>query len=337
MMETLEQKQNERLENVEFCIHPKIPKEMYLELNNTCNHKCFFCSNIKMTRSKDFLDEELAKRLMREGIALGVENITFFATGEPFIVGNLADYIRYAKELGYKYVFLTSNGALAKPEVAKKVIDAGLDSIKFSINAGTKENYKVVHGRDDFDKVVFNVQWFYDYKIKNNLNIKLYCSMVPTKQNKDEYDALMSLIGYCLDDGIHKRECSNQGGNMIENNEITEINPNNILGTLRSNQISDKKICPDPFNRLVISSEGYLTACVVDYQNALIIADLHNTTIEEAWNSEKFVQLRQKHLDGKQENTLCYNCLYNKNETFEPLTEEFFRPFESQKDMEQYK
>lgn len=336
-MSTLEQKQRERLVDISYSTTPSIPKELYLELNNTCNHKCFFCSNEKMTRKKDFLDEKLAERLMEEAYELGVKDITFFATGEPFLVSRLDTYIKYAKDIGYEYIFLTTNGALANPKVAKKVIDAGLNSVKFSINAGTRESYKKVHGKDEFDKVIDNVKWFYDYKIANNIDLKIYCSMVPTIHNKEEYDALMSKVGSFLSDAIHKRECSNQGGNMLENNEITIINPDNILGTLRSNQVSDRKICPDPFNRLVISSEGYMTACVVDYQNALIIADLNHSTIKEAWHNEKYRELREKHLKNNLEGTICYNCLYNKNETFLPLSKEFFRPFKSQKDMDKYK
>ena len=51
------------------------------------------------------------------------------------LVPDLPDYIAEAKRIGYSYVYLTSNGSLATPEKAKAALDAGLDSIKFSINA----------------------------------------------------------------------------------------------------------------------------------------------------------------------------------------------------------
>ena len=46
---------------------------------------------------------------------------------------------------------MTSNGALATPEKIRAVIDAGLDSIKFSINAPERKMYAFIHGKDDFD------------------------------------------------------------------------------------------------------------------------------------------------------------------------------------------
>ena len=44
---------------------------------------------------------------------LGTREVGMYATGEPFIVPELASYIKLAKDIGYTYVYLTSNGALA--------------------------------------------------------------------------------------------------------------------------------------------------------------------------------------------------------------------------------
>ena len=61
--------------------------------------------------------------------------------GSLFLVKNLADYVSHAKNaIGYDYLFITTNGALAIPETVKAVLDAGLDSIKFSISAGNVRN-----------------------------------------------------------------------------------------------------------------------------------------------------------------------------------------------------
>ena len=79
---------------------------------------------------------------------------------------NLQDYIFEAKKLGIKRVYITTNGALANIDKVIKCIEAGLDSIKFSINAGTKESYKLIHGQDDFEKVFNNLNAIFDYKKK---------------------------------------------------------------------------------------------------------------------------------------------------------------------------
>ena len=50
----------------------------------------------------------------------GLEAVGLYATGEPFLNKNLEDFIKYAKEIGFKYVFVTTNGAAATPKRIEK-------------------------------------------------------------------------------------------------------------------------------------------------------------------------------------------------------------------------
>ena len=328
-MTSLSSKQKQRVFEAEYVSSPKFPRELYLELNNTCNHSCFFCSNEKMTRSNSMMPIDFAKRILVEAFDAGAKDVAFFATGEPFMHKKLPDAIKFAKDIGYEYVFLTSNGALANEKKSIPVINAGIDSIKFSVNAGTRDSYLKIHKSDDFDVVIKNIEWWYQHRVDNNLDYKIYVSMVPTPENKGEYDILMSKIGKFLDQEVDMRQCSNQGGNMMENNEIVEIDAKSILGTLKTDQYTD--ICPDPFNRIVVSSEGYLTACVVDYQNALIISDLNHESILNAWNSEAYKLFRERHLNKDLEGLICNNCMNNCNDDYQPLNPKYFKAFKSNK------
>lgn len=328
----LSEKQTQRLsEEYLNVLTPPIPKELFLEVNNTCNLVCHFCANSKMTRSKEFINDDLAKRVMDEAFALGVTDISFYATGEPFLFPRLSEYVRYAKNKGYGYVFITTNGVAADIELAKDVIDAGLDSVKFSINAGTRDTYRIVHGKDKFEAVIANVKAWDEYRKKTGSKLKMYVSMVPTQISMGDYDKLMDAVGDCLDQQIDIRSCSNQGGNMLENNTFEKIDPRNILGTLKTDQLTSR--CPDPFNRIVVSSEGYMTACVVDYQNALVVSDLRNESLLDAWSGKKFQQLRKRHIDGDLHGLICYNCLNNAKDKFESLDERYFRPLKPEKDL----
>ncbi len=78
------------------------------------------------------------------------------------------------------------------------------------------------------------------------------------------------------------------------------------------NRYMGKLPCSMIFNCFHITYEGYLTACCVDEENLLFIADLNQVPLAEAWHSEKFVDLRQRHLCGNKQkigNILCRNCL----------------------------
>jgi hypothetical protein len=85
-----------------------------------------------------------------------------------------------------------------------------------------------------------------------------------------------------------------------------------------------------------VSSEGYLTACVVDYQNALIIADLNHENIKDAWISKKYREFRKKHLTKDLANIICNNCRNNCHDHYDPLDNKYYRPFIKKKNLLKY-
>lgn len=307
---------------------PAGPREVFIDITNACNHKCTFCSNQYLTTvAHASLDSDFVFELIDQCVEAGVKDIGMYATGEPFLRPDLAKYIGYAKKRGIEYVFISTNGALATPEKAKPVLDAGLDSVKFSVNAGTRESYLKVHGRDEFDKVISHIKWFHSYREESGLKYGIYFSMVPTHIAKGEFEALRDLLAPYVDDK-DLRGISNQGGNMFENREKGNVDPNNVLGSMNNSQKLGK--CPDPFFRCTITPQGFLTPCVVDYQNYLCVADLHKTTLKEAWNNEKLVELRKRHIKESLDGLICKNCLHNCNEPVRPITPDMARPFKMQ-------
>lgn len=78
---------------------PPLPtKNMLIELNNACNHKCIFCSNRKMTRKKGNIDSTFLKKILQEAYDNGVREVGYYSTGEPFLNPELADHIKTAKK-----------------------------------------------------------------------------------------------------------------------------------------------------------------------------------------------------------------------------------------------
>jgi len=323
--ENLSSKKSKRM-NVDFTNpYPPFPREVFFDLNNTCVSRCFFCSNSKISE-RAYLDKELGFKLLQDFFDNGTRELALHATGEPFLREDLAEFVARAKKIGYEYIFMNTNGILATPQRAKPVLDAGLDSIKFSVNAATRHSYRKVHGVDAFDIVIDNIKWFSEYRIKMRLAYRIYVSMVPTSITQGELPILKKLLSDYVDE-IDCRSCSNQGGNMIENNRTERIDKNNLLGSMKENQCIGK--CPDLFFRCTVTPQGFLSPCVVDYQNYLVVADLHKTHIKDAWHNEVYVNLRKRHISGDLKGLMCYSCLNNCAAEAEPLLLEFARPFKN--------
>ena len=143
--------------NSGFSLIPPFPdKRMKIEVSSLCNHNCIFCGRNKMEGKGGLVDDTFYVRIMQEAFDEGLREVGLFINGEPFTDPKLAEHIKIAKQIGFTYVYITTNGSLATPERFKAVIDAGLDSIKFSINAANREDYLYIHGKDDFEKVICN-------------------------------------------------------------------------------------------------------------------------------------------------------------------------------------
>jgi len=271
-----------------------------------------------MTRKRGEMSKEFLCKILNEAYGSGIREVGFYTTGEPLLAKNLVFAIKLAKEIGYEYVYITSNGALATMDRIVPVIEAGLDSLKFSINAGDRESYKFVHGVDDFDKVINNLKKIHEYRKQNNLSFNIYVSFVITRFTMSQVDKFKDEVGkYC--DEIVFINVANQGG---LNSEISEYL------SVSDNDLSIKSSCKDlpcslPFNSVTVSYEGFLTSCCVDFQNYLVIADLNKVSLQEAWHSESFQKFRKKHLEKNVEGSICHNCVTNARSCFSPLNPEF--------------
>lgn len=321
-METLQERKQRAAEAV-FSETPPFPREIQLDLTSFCNHKCVFCPN-PLIENKSTMQHDMVIRVLQEAYDCGVRDLGFYATGESFLVKNLAEYVKLAKDIGYEYLFITTNGALATPDRAKPVLDAGINSMKFSINAGTRETYKEIHGKDDFDTVISNLRWVSNYRKKAGLKCRIYVSMVYTDKIKNEVELLQDLVMDYIDEWDPK-PLNNVCGNLYENNELGPIEENSPRAR------GKREICFQPFKAFTITPEGLVSACVVDYSQDLIVADLRKTTLKEAWTNEIYTQFRRRHLKGKVKGLICYNCMYNKNEPVTPLMPEYARHFKERK------
>ena len=104
------QKRKEEAKLVEYSLTPPFPKEFLIDITSLCNHTCTFCSNRKMANKKN-ADNNLVYKVLDDARKEGSTSVGLYATGEPFLNKNLEDYIKYAKKIGYEYVYITTNGA----------------------------------------------------------------------------------------------------------------------------------------------------------------------------------------------------------------------------------
>ncbi len=128
---------------------PPAPRSVKIELSARCNYRCGFCAlRTREIQPKEDMDFDFFKRICREMREAGVKELGVFYLGESFMNPDLlAAAIRHAKqEAGFPYVFLTSNASLAFPTEVKRCFEAGLDSLKWSVNYADETQFAEIAG-----------------------------------------------------------------------------------------------------------------------------------------------------------------------------------------------
>jgi len=289
------------------------PKNALVEVTNACNHACLFCHNPFMRRRPGVLDKEVFARFMREAVGLGLEEAGLYSTGEPFVVKDIENYVALAKEAGVRRVYMTTNGSLASRDRVAACVRAGLDSIKFSVNAADRESYRLTHGRDDFEKVVQNIAEIHAWKTAEGIALQMLGSFVHTRLTESEIERHKELFAPYLEDIAYVPAASQGGrtGELIRNiSPVPQLTPKGRI-----------KPCAMLWNRIHLTCEGFLSACCVDYEHDLTYADYAaGEPLAVSWNNEIMQKLRQRHMERDLEGTVCMNCLTGANAPHAPIS-----------------
>ena len=138
------------------------PVCLYLETTNRCNLLCTTCPRTyeELEPPAD-MSWELFTHIVDQFPK--ISRVVLHGIGEPMMVKELPRMVRYLKDRR-TYVLFNTNGTLLRPKKGRELIDAGLDELRVSLDAAEARAFKLVRGRDWFDRIVRNVREFVDLK-----------------------------------------------------------------------------------------------------------------------------------------------------------------------------
>lgn len=308
-----------------------VPPSIKVETSNRCNFRCNFCAlRTREQQGHEDMPWESLEHVMRITKAAGVEEWGCFYLGEATMAPDLLlREIRAAKDIGFPYIFLTTNGSLLNQDLIFDMMAAGLNSLKFSINAKDDAQFEEIMGvkAKNFHKAIDNLRLAKEIRDRFGFATRLYASYIRFNGEQaremdtllDEYvrpyaDEVYALPLYSM--GLRAEEIeaatgfAPTHGNMGRINEATGLPMR--AGVPCWSVFKEAHVRIDQTN-----GHPILSACCFGADSRFDICDLMDyDNFMDAWNHPKLQGIRAAHLrcleTGTTEplqGTMCQVCV----------------------------
>jgi radical SAM protein with 4Fe4S-binding SPASM domain len=240
-----------------------------------------------MHRRQGVMDFDLFRKIVDECAALGITHVRMHNYGEAFLDKQLVEKVRYAKSRGIAEVGMISNGSLITEDVARAMIEAGLDAINISVDAAGKEVFERTRVHLDYDTVIGNIR-----------------TLARLRQEMGRKRPRLILSFVRQHDSADERAFIEEWSRVADKVHVTDLH--NWAGTL--NATSDVNYpCYRLWLTFTVLWDGRVSLCCADFDGRNVLGDLRTQTIAQIWNSPAYRAVRRQHLQsGGPE--ICRSC-----------------------------
>lgn len=276
-----------------------------------CNFRCGFCLHALdreqhgYISNTPFMSMELYRKCIDDmkWFPRKLKMLRFAAIGEPLLHREIAEMIAYAKQVEVaQSVDIVTNAALLTPELSDKLIAAGLDRLRISVEGLSSEDYeKNARAKIDFDQYVAQIRYFYEHSEHTHVYIKIIDYMVQLPEQRKRFFDLFGPISHSI---------------AIEHltPTIEEIDYDQLSGGMETDKpqngeaLLDAEICPQGFYMMQINPDGKVVPCC-SMKYPAVLGDVKQNTVPEIWTGAAFNQFRREMLmDRAQVSLVCRDC-----------------------------
>lgn len=265
-----------------------INSEVRIENTNACNASCSICAREKMTRQITTMPLPRFGNIVDQAKNLGAETISIFGYGEPLLDKEISDKVEYCSIRDLE-TFITTNASLLYEDMAERLLENGLNHIRFSVHALYPNAYNNIHKGLNFYNVFSKILNFIYLNEKYNHPCKISISVIP-------------MHGETVDEIVKFWEP------MVNWLEIWK--PHNwVYGRAYRDKARVNNTCFRPFTGpLQINADGKVMVCCFDFDAKMIVGDTKYNTLEEILKGEIYKSIRKSHEIGLLSHLPCAGC-----------------------------
>jgi MoaA/NifB/PqqE/SkfB family radical SAM enzyme len=290
------------------CLPLSTPFALHIFPSHRCNLKCGYCLHSLESRTgksfrKGMMDFALFTKCVEDASRFPerLKVLILAGWGEPLTHPRIAEMVEFAKRKNIaERVEIVSNGVLLTPELSDRLIDAGLDRIRISIQGIDAERCREVAGVDiDFEALVDNIRHFHENRRGSTIFVKTVDAAVPTEADLAKFQRIFGSI--C--DEIAVEQVIPVISEIDHAKFGTGLNKRHCGG-----EATRVSVCPFPFYMAVIHPDGsYAPCCSPDLP--LQLGNVAETALTELWHGQALQLFRAAQLSGRRgDSAECQGC-----------------------------
>jgi MoaA/NifB/PqqE/SkfB family radical SAM enzyme len=176
------------------------PVCLYLEVTNRCNLLCETCPRtFEDLEPPADMSWELFTSIIDQ--VPNIARVVMHGVGEPMLVKNLPEMIRYLKARNI-YALFNTNGTLLTPRRQRELIETGLDELRVSLDAADAKTFLAVRGKDFFNRIVRNISSF--TQLQKDLGAKNPLVSMWLTGLKETIGQLPDFVNLAAEIGVHE-------------------------------------------------------------------------------------------------------------------------------------
>lgn len=166
------------------------PLEVGWDVTYRCNARCAYCTN--WTSHHPVMSLADARKLVERVARLGTFQMSL-SGGEPLTRKDIVDVVRTVRGAGMRCA-LVSNGSLGREALYRDLMEAGLDTLVFSIDGATKESHERFRHGTNFEKLIESIETCQRLISERGFQTRISTNTVITNSNVEEIPKIAALV-----------------------------------------------------------------------------------------------------------------------------------------------
>jgi MoaA/NifB/PqqE/SkfB family radical SAM enzyme len=326
---------------------PELPSEVYLEVTNRCNSLCVSCpltyDHFLRFEPKHHLTWEQFRHVVDQ--LPHIRRAVLHGIGEPLLNPDLPRFITHLKARN-SYVLFNSNAVILDQQRGDRLVEAGLDELRVSLDAVTPELYHKLRGINKLPQILANLRAFVKrHGGRERPRVSLW--FVGMHENLEQLPAFVRLGAELGIAEVYLQRLVFFGGGERIADGTTMVPEQSLFGTLEARQAtliaeceqlatelglvfrasgattpgesvavkgnSPWQGCFRPWSLLYITANGSLLPCCIapfatpDYQQ-IMLGNAFERPLAELWNGTRYQELRSAVLSTNPDPWPCQHC-----------------------------